>query len=262
MGDTYNGGGLKVNKILLAGRLAACLLAFAVPANASSLDFSSIGCTTGFANFLSSPLSFGTFTLSATNVQFGFQTYCADALGYYPGGPALALGSNSSSVVLTQANFDPFSLNSIGFAQVYTDTGWFASGIPGPITGPGSVTFYATTANNTQVSQTFQFGRNNGPPALEQLVFDSGFSNIVSATWSGGQQNNDYFQFADLDVTNQASSSEVPEPATLTLLGFGGLTCALARRRRQTERRATTKNDRLTRRRHPTGAGGVMSAGG
>lgn len=220
-----------MKKTMLTG-FATCIILLGPHANAALLDFSQLGCSTGGVSGVIGPtLSFGTFGLSTTSVPFpGFQAYCADFNGYYSGTTALMMRTNSGSVVLTQGG-DPFSLNSIGFAQVYTDTGWPGSGIPGAITNPGFVTFHGTTASAANVTQTFQFGRNGGTPAIEQLTFSSDFENVVFVTWTGGQRNNDYWQFAHVDVTSR-SAFAVPEPATLLLsiMGLAGVAISVRRR--------------------------------
>jgi len=225
-----------MKKTLLAGS-AAWMLAFTVQAKAGILDFSPLHCETGFVNTdintdIASPLTIGGFTFATTSVPFpGFETFCADATGYYPGTTALSPRTNSSQVVLTHGG-DAFSLNSIGLAQLFTDTGWPDSGIPSPIRGPGFVTFFATTSSATEVSQSFQFGRNGGAPALEQLSFTSDFFDVVSVRWEQGQVNDDYWQFADVNaIAHAAASVSVPEPATLSLLGAGLLAMFVRRRR-------------------------------
>jgi hypothetical protein len=202
----------------------------------TTLDFSSLGCASGGFVLLPAQLHFGAFVLSATNSQFGFGTVCADDPEHYVGRTALQLGSSFSSVVLTRANLQPFSFNSVGFAQVYFNTGWPSSGIPGPITGRGAVTFIGLTSSAAQVTQTLQFGH-LGSPLLETLTLGPGFSDVVSVTWSGGQQNNDYFQFADVNVT-AGPAVVTPEPSAVALLAIGLVTIFFVRGRRQRSARA------------------------
>src|SRR5262249_36149953 len=132
-----------------------------------------------------SPYQSQGFTLSATDPDNGFPQNFAfnspdtgNGVSQTPGSNPFYANANGLSafgpatILLTQTSGAPFSLLSIDLARNFEFD-------PAP-----RVAFTATKAGGGTVSATFQVTTPTGPPPAFQEFQFSGFTNIVSVTWS------------------------------------------------------------------------------
>ena len=163
----------------------------------------------GFALSLASPLGLGSlYSPDKNHAQ-------------YTGSAAMA-ATALSTATLRQVGGGTFSLDSIDLKQF---SSWFG--------GTESITFFATTAANKIVKQTFEFG-----DAFKTFNFSSQFDAVTSVSWRGADLFGGYL-FDNINVNGGAGAPDdtppatnVPEPGTVSLVLAGlGLLGWRARRR-------------------------------
>jgi len=151
------------------------------------------------------------FVLS-TNAAFGgFASYSSSSI-FYTGSVAMFANQANGSVVLTQDGGGAFSIESIALAT----TNLLPSGNPLVITGVRSDT--------SIVQQAFSYGA-----TIEVYSFTSGFTDLVSLSWTQDPSNN--VQFDNIVVDNAPVAVPVAGQAMLMLLCAPLLLRARRRRR-------------------------------
>jgi len=184
----------------------------------------------------------------AANVDFNFASLSE------PGSTYSAYGSSITQQGVTIAGTDLYtweasSANLPSLSTADTSLFDFSANTPDTITAAGNaaftmdsidlapliaggsgtfqVEFIGTFANNSTITQTFTV--NDGSPTALQTFDFSGFTNVVSVSFSQGANGGFYasqntaYQFDNVDVTTSGSSSTsvTPEPSSLLLLGTG-----------------------------------------
>ena len=147
-----------------------------------------------------------TFTQGAGD-PFPFAVY-GTAEARYPGSTALFNNTVNGSIILTKDGGGLFSISSIDLANLNI-----------PINT--SVTFTGTYADATTTQQIFNF---DSFGALSTFAFNPSFTGLSSLQWT---QDSPFHQFDNLVL----DEVQVPEPASLLLVGVGAAGAAPRRRR-------------------------------
>jgi hypothetical protein len=102
----------------------------------------------------------------------------------------------------------------------------------GSIYIPKQIDVLGHTADGTQVSQSFLIDKSvqSGPLAFTSYLLNKSFTNLVSVSFSSSGAAYAPDRFNGFSIDN-ISASDVPEPASIALLGAGLLGYAAARHR-------------------------------
>jgi len=198
------------------GLLTVALLAGPAGATAANIDFESLASAgTGFAAVPSPYAQAGYQLTSAFQSSFSFESAQSGNALWYAGSTGLLNGSAGATTTLTSLTGSVFDLYSIDLAPASVVT----------YGGGAQVQFIGNVFGGGTVSQTFTVGN-----ALEfQTFLFSSFQNLTSVQWA---QVGKYHQFDNICIGDAACSTDVPEPGTLALLGFGLAGLGLTRRRK------------------------------
>ena len=207
---------MKFGKICAAACVAGGLWSGAASATPVTLDFE------GFFNPPGGPgiNTFGQtiaedgFVLNTGAVFGGFASYSPSSV-FYTGSVAMFANQSISTVVLTQDGGGAFSIGSIALAT----TNGLASGTPLVFTGVRSDTGI--------VQQAFSFDG-----TLQVFGFLSGFTDLVSLSWTQDPSNN--VQFDNIVVDGDPVAVSAPVPAALLALLVPALFAARRARPRHT----------------------------
>jgi hypothetical protein len=186
--------------------LATAALSLSLTASATTITFNSLEHTG--SNYQSmATYQEGGFNLDAHG---SFASAEQGTTGWYFGSASLFNNAMGGTTTLTKIGGGTFSFDSIDLAPVSTtySTGATVS-FTGQVHGGGTVN-QAFTLSNGYAFSTFSF---------------SGFNNLDSVSWV---QASPFHQFDNL-VLDQ--SSNVPEPASLALIGLAAAAMGLARRK-------------------------------
>jgi hypothetical protein len=151
------------------------------------------------------------FTLTGANVDDGSTYFVTDA--------------DPSVMTFSQVGGAAFALNSIDYAE------WVDTNAARKITATGFQVGGATVSADLILDGIFD--GQGGAADFQTFAFDSTWTNLLSVKLVGSNAltgNLNYFAIDDIVVSDPVSAA-VPEPATLTLVGFG---CAYLVRRRRT----------------------------
>lgn len=199
------------NRALEAFALSAALICgAAVHAHADTiLEFSDVPPGT-LAIF--SPYTSQGFSLTSTSGGFVFDSPdTGNGSPQVPGNNPFFAGANGlaafspATITLTDTGGDPFSLLSIDLARHFAFD-------PAP-----TVTFTGTLDGGGTVTQTFSVTTPAGTPMTFQTFAFSGFTDVTAVSWVQPVSSEGLHQFGNIDLS-EASSTEVPEPSTLSLL--------------------------------------------
>jgi hypothetical protein len=207
--------------------LATILATSAAAAQADVITFEGIAASNSYKIYNVSgnvPLVGYALSTSATNAAFVFDS------GYYAANSKAASNGTDylriipgSSVTLTGTTNPLFSVNSIDLANYYYYNGGTASDSTATLTG--------TFANGTTISATYLLNNNN-PLTTNDFTTEllSGFTNLTSFKIAA----TGYYLDIDNIVVTQgtAATADVPEPASLAILGLGLAGIAAVRRRK------------------------------
>lgn len=196
---------MKMKATLFGGALVAAGISSGASAQ-NVMDFQTLEHDgTGFVDVGFSYSANG-FTVSHPDSEpFQFAVAGTNNANFYQGSTALFNNTVSGVMTLSQDNGNPFSMDSIGLSALFVGGGAPTINFVGNLNGGGQV-FASYTVQNSVGFETFSFA-------------GLGFGNLDSMNWV---QENSFHQFDDITI--------IPAPASLALLGLGGLV-AIRRRR-------------------------------
>ncbi len=180
-----------------------------VSAQPTRLTFTQTQCSGAGVNLLRSSYTESGFTFTTAGLIYGLAAWC-DANPAATKSFSIFNNTPRFATVLTQANGNPFAIQSMAFAPIYSSNNFdMPVSITGHLVGGGSV----------QASLVVPAGA-PGTPQLQTFTFASGWTNLSSVEWTPGQATAqwDFVQFDDVVVT---ASTTVPEPSSLPLSLFG-----------------------------------------
>jgi len=190
------------------------LIAAGITSGASAqlvMDFQSLESNgTGFIDHGFSYSANG-FTVSHPNSEpFEFTTAETGNTSFYQGSTMLFNNTVNGVITLAQDNGNPFDMDSIDIAALFVGGTNTTVNFTGNLNGGGQVFASFTTSSGTGI-ETFSFA-------------GLGFDNLDNMTWIQESSGGTFHQFDNVTV------GVIPAPASLALLGLGGLVATRRRR--------------------------------
>lgn len=228
---------MRIHKTLTFPLTLLLLLTGVPSAEAILVDFENLPTATpGTGGFsltqptLSGGFSFTTIAGTLQSMGANASTVIADN-----GTTSLALNSNTpGAIVMAHSAAQPFDLLSFDAAEMFTlalDANALSIDVTGNVEGGGTV--------NTSYTLDMVRDGIGGVQDFEQFVLPGSFQNLTSVTFAGmgvGGQND--FQIDEIQALLSSSgptTSAIPEPGTLWLLGLGFFMLRTAYRGRVTQ---------------------------
>lgn len=221
-------------KLVLAATLVCGLALLGNAATISYTDYVPGPTATGF-----SPLNFGgQFILpqfnpilgTLTGVQITYLSEWTNVTGTHTNNGA---GIGSARL---RATFDSFltgaTINNLFEQPVIYDTGTQIINPGGSISVPGQPLSGSSPTYNVSIAAALASFVGTGDLTFDLLAFFT-VSNTFSGTFSGGQDAEGRGQLTITYTYDEAPNSEIPEPATMGLMGGGLLLLGLASRLRR-----------------------------